>query len=282
MQVERMEIMANKFLDNDGLLYLWNLIKSKFVAKESGKGLSTNDYTTTEKNKLEGIATGANKYIHPSYTAKSSGLYKVTVDSTGHVSGASAVAKSDITGLGIPGSDTTYNVFAGATTSPAAEGSSGLVPAPPAGGILKVLTGAGSWENMEMAVENPNDLAYLLVNLNIGSNRVSTVRIPEASSTQRGLMTKEDKAKLDAFQAASNYALKTDITAMYKYRGSVATSSALPTSGKATGDVYNIEAASSYGPAGTNVAWDGTKWDALGGLFEITAITNAEIDAICV
>lgn len=45
-------------------------------------------------------------YSHPTYTAKSSGLYKVTVDSTGHVSAATAVTKADITGLGIPGSDT--------------------------------------------------------------------------------------------------------------------------------------------------------------------------------
>lgn len=33
------------------------------VDKVSGKGLSTNDYTTAEKNKLAGIATGANKTI---------------------------------------------------------------------------------------------------------------------------------------------------------------------------------------------------------------------------
>jgi hypothetical protein len=47
-------------------------------------------------------------YTHPSYTAKSSGLYKVAVDATGHVSGATAVTKADITGLGIPAQDTTY------------------------------------------------------------------------------------------------------------------------------------------------------------------------------
>lgn len=35
------------------------------VDKVSGKGLSTNDYTTAEKNKLAGIATGANNYVHP-------------------------------------------------------------------------------------------------------------------------------------------------------------------------------------------------------------------------
>lgn len=45
-------------------------------------------------------------YTHPSYTARSSGLYKVTVDATGHVSGATAVSKADITALGIPGTDT--------------------------------------------------------------------------------------------------------------------------------------------------------------------------------
>lgn len=55
--------MANKYLDSNGLLYLWGRIKAAFVAKQDGKGLSTNDYTTTEKNKLAGIAEGANKTI---------------------------------------------------------------------------------------------------------------------------------------------------------------------------------------------------------------------------
>ena len=49
-------------------------------------------------------------YTHPTYTAKSSGLYKVTVDGTGHVSAATAVTKSDITALGIPAQDTTYTL----------------------------------------------------------------------------------------------------------------------------------------------------------------------------
>ena len=86
----------------------------------SGKGLSTNDYTTAEKNKLAGISAGANNYTHPTYTSKSSGLYKVAVDGTGHVSGAIDVTKADITELGIPAQDTTYSV---ATSSAA-----GLMP----------------------------------------------------------------------------------------------------------------------------------------------------------
>ena len=42
--------------------------------------------------------------------AKSSGLYKITTNSEGHVTAATAVQKSDITALGIPESDTTYTM----------------------------------------------------------------------------------------------------------------------------------------------------------------------------
>jgi hypothetical protein len=49
-----------------------------------------------------------NKYTHPTFTAKSSGLWKITVNSEGHVTDASAVQKSDIVNLGIPGQDTIY------------------------------------------------------------------------------------------------------------------------------------------------------------------------------
>lgn len=52
-----------KFLTKDGLLYFWQKIVNAFVKKESGKGLSTNDYTTDEKNKLAGIDSQANKTV---------------------------------------------------------------------------------------------------------------------------------------------------------------------------------------------------------------------------
>lgn len=69
--------MANNYLDKNGLLYLWQKIKDKFVAKESGKGLSTNDFTTTLKNKLNGIQEGANKYTLPIASAETLGGVKV-------------------------------------------------------------------------------------------------------------------------------------------------------------------------------------------------------------
>jgi hypothetical protein len=93
-------------------------------------------------------------------------------------------------------------------------------------------------------------------------------------------MSAADKAKLDGIE--STYATKSEISGLYRYKGSVASEAALPSTGQQTGDVYNIEAASTYGGAGANVAWNGTAWDALGEVFTITALTNAEIDAICV
>ena len=48
-------------------------------------------------------------YSHPTHTSYTSGLYKITVDNLGHVSEATAVTKTDITNLGIPGTNTVYN-----------------------------------------------------------------------------------------------------------------------------------------------------------------------------
>lgn len=54
--------MAIEYLDKSGLTLLISKIKSALNEKvdvEIGKGLSTNDYTSAEKQKLSGIASGA-------------------------------------------------------------------------------------------------------------------------------------------------------------------------------------------------------------------------------
>ena len=152
-----------------GKIKAWG--EGKFVAQETGKGLSSNDYTSAEKTKLSGIAEGANKYTHPTYTAQKSGLYKVTVDATGHVSAATAVAKADITGLGIPAQDTTYSNMTAATAS--AAGKAGLVPAPAAGKQASFLRGDGTWVV-------PTNTTYA-----------------DATTSTHGLMSAADKTKLD-------------------------------------------------------------------------------------
>lgn len=69
-------------------------------------------------------------------------------------------------------------------------------------------------------------------------------------------------------------ALKSDLSAVYRYKGSKAGFGALPETGNEVGDVWNVE------DTGMNYAWTGTAWDALGQVLEIAAISNAEIDAI--
>lgn len=270
-------------LTKDSLSHIWAKLKPMFegkVDKVDGKGLSTNDYTTAEKSKLSGlsnyihpttsgnkhipaggksgqvvgwsadgtgtwvdqkdttydvvtdsapglmsaaehtklagIAAGANNYSHPTYTAKTSGLYKVTVDGTGHVSGTAAVSKGDITALGIPGTNTTYD---------------------------------------------------------------------NATSSADGLMSKADKAKLDAFGAASTYATQTYVGQQISAAGHISKSivESLPAVKDAKDNViYMIKKAA---PDGSNL-YD--EYMLISGALEkigdtktvIDEITNEEIDAI--
>lgn len=99
-------------------------VSGKVITYTKGDG-STGTITTQDTNTV---------YTHPSYTTKSNGLYKVTVDGTGHVSGTTVVAKSDITALGIPAQDTTYSA---ATTSAA-----GLMSASDKSKLDGIATGA--------------------------------------------------------------------------------------------------------------------------------------------
>ncbi len=62
--------MAFKF-DTDALTLIFKKIKDNFIQQESGKGLSTNDFTTAEKEKLAGIAAGAEVNVQPDWNATS-------------------------------------------------------------------------------------------------------------------------------------------------------------------------------------------------------------------
>lgn len=62
MKGEKIMPAKPKFLSSEGLLYYWQSLKTMLankVDKQTGKGLSTNDYSTAEKTKLTNIAAGA-------------------------------------------------------------------------------------------------------------------------------------------------------------------------------------------------------------------------------
>lgn len=127
----------------------------------------------------------------------------------------------------------------------------------------------------------------LLMQFKMGSDLVCAGLLNPATAVEFGVMHPGDKAKLDALPSnstlESTYAKKSDITGVYRPKGSVADASKLPTSDQQVGDVWSIEADSAFGPAGMNVVWtsDG-KWDNLGGIVTMEELTQADIDEICV
>ena len=281
-----------KFLDRAGALYIVTKIKGlldKKVDKEEGKTLTDVNFTAALKEKLDGIATGANKYSHPT----TPGNKHIP---TGGKSGQILRWSSDGTASWGEDKDTTYSPMTPASTTET--GKAGLVPAPTAGSPDRYLRSDGTWSV-------PPDTKYAAMKGATGSAGGTAGLVPapaagqqarflradgtwqtpanttynDATQSAHGLMSSADKKKLDAFGSAADYAKKTDIADVYKYKGTVTTESELPKS-PARGDVYNIEAASSYGNEGMNVAWNGTAWDSLGSVFKVETISNTEIDAM--
>lgn len=226
--------LADAIAENEDVVEVLNSAITNKVDKVSGKGLSTNDYTNTEKSKLSGIQSGAEvnqnafskvqigedvisadtktdtlvlvagsnvqiapditgdkltisatdtKYTHPSYTARSLGLYKFSIDNTGHVNSVSTVSKNDITALGIPEQDTnTWIAFKGASSS--AAGTAGYVPAPSAGSANRYFRSDGTW-----AVPPDTNTTYSVMTGASSSTagKSGLVPAPSAGSTNRFL-----------------------------------------------------------------------------------------------
>lgn len=103
----------------------------------SGNAVTTASFSGTVLTLTKGATY--NNYSHPagSGASKSTGLYKFSTDSTSHISGVTAVTKSDITALGIPSSDTN-------TTYSFSSGNGGFTVTPSGGSSQKVSIGKPS------------------------------------------------------------------------------------------------------------------------------------------
>ena len=106
-------------------------------------------------------------------------------------------------------------------------------------------------------------------------------------ATKTELNGKADKAQLTNYvttaTANSTYAKKSDISNVYKFKGTKTNYADLPTTNRVTGDVWNItNADAEHGiKAGDNVAWNGTAWDNLSGTVDLSAYaTTATTDAM--
>lgn len=100
------------------------ILEKTKVNKVEGKGLSTNDYTTPEKNKLAAIEAEANKYVLPAATASALGGVKIGSNITLANGGTISITKANVTSaLGVDPT-TTYVKKAGDTMTGALTNSS--------------------------------------------------------------------------------------------------------------------------------------------------------------
>lgn len=229
-----MAVDMNKLLDGNGLLFALQGFMAKVITllgnkveKVDGKGLSTNDYTTAEKNKLGGIATGANNYTLPTASGTTLGGVKTGSNIT-NTDGTLSLTKDNVTaalGYTPPTKDTnTWTPFKGATAS--AAGTAGYVPAPASGDQEKFFKADGTYAT-------PTNTTYGV-----------------ASDSANGLMSADDYKKLKAFGAASTYATTTYVGQQISAAGHVSKKivTALPDPSAAADNViYLIKKASGSG-----------------------------------
>lgn len=286
--------MADKYIKLAQLSRFLDKSKEVFVQKDGTKVLSDNNYTTAEKTKLAGIATGANNYKLP--TASSTVLGGVK--GGGNVAiNADGVMSVDLSAYQqTAAADDKYYTKASATTDLATK--------------VDKVTGKQLSTNDYTTAEKTK-----LAGVETGANKYI---LPVASATTSGgvkiganlqmvdgvLNALQGTIDLSPFETKVNaantyvsktsltttltdYAKKSDISQAVIYRGSVDAFTDLPaTAQNKTGDMYNIttaggtDANGSPIKAGDNVVWNGTGWDNYGGAFVIASATDGDIDGL--
>ena len=305
--------MAYNYLDKTGLALVWEKIKNALagkVDKVDGKGLSTNDYTSNEKTKLSGIASGAQVNVLE-------GIQKngTAVTITNKIANISVPTKtSDITNdSGFITSADVPEGAAASTTTPKMNGTAavGTETAFARGDHVhptdtsrasasSVTTLSGRVDTLEEAVGTGGSvdakIATAIQGLDSSITATSNQAISAVTVTD-GKITASSKITVPTntnqltngagFQTASDVstAISSALTTVMDYKGTVAAVANLPTTGNKNGDVYHVTATDG------EYAWNGTEWEELGSTIDLsgyvedtdmTAITSTEINTICV
>lgn len=282
-----------KFLDENGLLYLWSKIKSAFVAKEAGKGLSTNDYTNAEKEKLSGIEAGANNYTLPKASASTLGGIKV---------GAGLEIKDDGTLNSTFGGTADSVDWSGVQNKPTTVAGYGITDVEPGAEVNVQADWNVTDTSSDAFVKNKPSIPSKVSDLENDNNYQTSAQVASAVSG------KADKATTLAGYGITDTYTKSEVdrklTSVYKPQGSIAFASLPAPSADNLGFVYNVsnafttttsflEGSGKAYPAGSNVVvvqnGDSYAYDIQGGFYDLspyaktadyTAITNGEIDTI--
>lgn len=137
-------------------------------------------------------------------SAFASGLYKITTNSAGHVTAATAVTKTDITNLGIPGSDSNpqFQVYYGDTketlgTSTSATSRTGIPSIISSTSTSTTRAQRLSFPQFELKKDSTG------VHMDLLPDSVLSI-LPTATTSEDGLMSSKDKTKLNGLK---NYTL---------------------------------------------------------------------------
>lgn len=305
--------MAYNYLDKTGLALLWEKIKNQLsgkVDKETGKGLSSNDYTSEEKTKLSGVATGAQVNVLE-------GIQKngTTVTITNKIANITVPTKtSDITNdSGFITIDDVPDGATASTSTPLMDGTAAVgtstafargdhrhptdTSRASASDVSDLTTRVGDLEDavgtggsvdskIQTAIQDLDSSIAATSNQAISAVTITDGKI--TASSKITVPTNTNQLTNGAgFQTASEVqdAIEAAITTVMDYKGTKATVAQLPSTGNKNGDVWHVtETDGEY-------AWNGTEWEELGSTVDLSgyvqstdmvAITSTEINTICV
>ena len=272
------------------------------VDKEDGKGLSTNDYTTNEKNKLSGIASGAQVNVLESVKVNGTAL-SITGKAV-NVTVPTKVSDIDNDSGFITIADVPEGA-AGTTTTPKMDGTAAVGTEtafargdhvhPHDSTKVDVVDGMGLSHNDYTDTEKSKlsgIAAGAQVNVvtnasSTGSGAAQTMTVSKGSTNYTTYTKDALDTSLGLKADASSVYTKTEIdqklVGAMNYKGTKATTSALPSSGNAKGDVWHVTA------DGSEWAWNGEAWEELGSAVDLSGYveeddlglaTNEDIDAL--
>lgn len=176
------------------------------VDKVSGKGLSTNDYTTAEKNKLSGIASNANNYVLPAATSTVLGGVKVqnnlTSDSTSDsLSAAQGKALANGSARDSTKLPTAGGTISGALTVAGTTTLEGNVRIKPSGKNFGSVINIGDGTYIQISEDTDDVLTIKAKQLNLNSTNTNSVYVNGETAARFKKLT---QAQYDALPSSKN------------------------------------------------------------------------------
>ncbi|MBO7450828.1 MAG: hypothetical protein J6U54_10700 [Clostridiales bacterium] len=289
----------NKYLDYNGLLYFWQQLKTKFLST-IGYDTTNKKITQTKNGTTTDVVTVATLKSDMNLTASDVGLGNVgnfkavsTVASQGLTDQEKANARANI-GAGdsafsgdfsdltnVPTTIAGYGITdAKIDSGTITLGSNTITPAPKSTAVTNVAWNSTS--NKITKTINGTTTDVVSASTLKTAMAITFSDVGSTPTTLAGYGITDAKIENGVITLGSN---SVSVVGVYRYKGSVSTVANLPTHSSTPapepGDVYNVTAnGKNYAYVEYDSSTSKDVWDDLGGEFEITSITNAEIDTI--